>query len=86
MTIRGRIRGKMIELAELLPYAEGQEVTVSIEPTFPPATSGSPETVLEALRRPPHVDSETVDLLDRLIEEGKLPVGAGGIFDSDSER
>lgn len=81
MTIRGTIRGRTIELLEPLPFADGQEVTVSIlnECQGPPI--GSPAAVLEAMRSPPHIDSETVDLLERLIAEGQLPPSKGDIFD-----
>lgn len=86
MTIKGTIRGKMIELFQPLPFPDGQEVTVSILPESPQAPFGSPQVLLDAVRRPPHVDPADVDELERAIEAGKIPVCYKGAFDEDEEQ
>jgi len=80
MTARGIIRGTTIELDEPLPFAEGQAVQVQVEPAVS-SRRGSPAAILEVMRNSPRVPREDVDELNRLIEEGKLPVSEGGIFD-----
>jgi hypothetical protein len=82
MTYRGIAKGKTIELNESLPYRNGQEVAVSVEAV----TGGSPAAVLKATDAPPHLSSEVVDQMLRAIEEGKLPVRSGGVFDESPKR
>ncbi len=84
MTIQGTIHGKTIELLQPLPFADGQRVTVSVIPEAGSPPIGSPAAILEAMRRPPHVDPETVDLMERLMAEGRLPATKGEIFEGES--
>lgn len=41
---------------------------------------GSPQAVIAAIRRGPHLQPGDIDALERAIEEGKLPVRTEGIF------
>lgn len=81
MTYSGVARGKMIELDEPLPYPEGQPVRVAIEPLITQLDAGSPAAILKAMAKAPHLTEEDVAQLERAIDEGKLPVGQGGVFD-----
>jgi hypothetical protein len=81
MTYRGVARGKTIELEEALPYPEGQSVTVSVEAMARDHLPGSPAAILEAMHDIPHLSAEDIDALERAIEQGRLPVRQGGIFD-----
>jgi hypothetical protein len=80
MTFRGVARGKTIELEERLPFAEGEIVSVSVEPASP-KREGNAEAIRKAMRELPHVDPTAVDELERAIAEGKLPVRHDRLFD-----
>jgi hypothetical protein len=84
MTYKGIARGKLIELEQPLPFTEGQALSVSVSPLAEDARRGSPEMILEAMRALPKVSEEEVAELERMIEEGKLPVRYEGIFDADT--
>lgn len=81
MTMRGIARGRIIELEEPLPYAEGQAVNVSVEALSSAPPRGSGAAILQALRENAPIDSETMDEFDRIIKESRLPPSPGGIFD-----
>lgn len=81
MVYAGVIRGKSIELETLLPYREGQPVTVSVEPVNEPPMPGTIAALLQAMREPPHLSREDFDALRRSIEEAKLPVSEPVLFD-----
>ena len=81
MIYRGVIRGKVIELDTLLPYPEGQPVSVSVEPLSAQLRPGSPEAIRQGMCQPPHLNSEDVRELERAIAEGKLPVRLESVFD-----
>ncbi len=85
MKYKGVARGRIIELEEPLPYAEGQPVSVSVEPLAGRYPKGSKEAILEAIRQPPHLTREDVEALERAIKEGELPVDDRGIFDEEKE-
>jgi hypothetical protein len=82
MSCRGILRGKTIELEELLPYPEGQTVTVSIE-AVEDLPLGSPALLLKAMREPPHLEPGDIEELERVLADSKLPVKPGGIFDDE---
>jgi hypothetical protein len=42
---------------------------------------GSPELLLKLMRELPPVSPEAIDEMERMIEEGKLPVRYDGVFD-----
>lgn len=73
MAYRGVVRGKTIELEEPLPYPEGQSVNVSVEPLSTPSP-GSPAAIRQVMHESPHLTAADLDELERMIEEGKLPV------------
>lgn len=83
MTIRGTIRGRTIELLQPLPFADGQQVTVSIVPESHEPPIGSPRAILKAMHAPPHLDPADVDELERLIAEGSRPAESKGVFDDE---
>ena len=43
--------------------------------------TGSPEAVLRAMRKPPHLSSSAIDDLDAAIASGRLPVRDQDTFD-----
>lgn len=45
---------------------------------------GSPANVLRVMRGLPKLESSDVDELERMIEAGKLPTRAGGLFDTEN--
>jgi hypothetical protein len=63
-----------------MPLAEGTEVLVT--PLAP--EPGTPAAVLAAMASEPHVPSEWVDELERLIAEGQRPPSAINPFDEES--
>jgi hypothetical protein len=80
MTYKGIAKGKTIELEEPLPYPEGQPVSVLVEPLAGQLQPGSPATIRRVMHEPPHLNQEDVDELERVIEEGKLPVHQESVF------
>lgn len=80
MTYKGVAKGKIIELEESLPYAEGQPVSVSIEPLHREFQPGSPGAILKAMRDLPRLNPKEIDELERVIEQGRLPVRTQGLF------
>jgi hypothetical protein len=81
MNRRGIAKGRLIELDERLPYADGQPLNVTVEPLNAEACLGTPAALLEALRRGPRVEPATLDDLDQVIERGRRPAGNSGVFD-----
>lgn len=70
MIIKGTVRGKTIELLDILPFTDGQQLSLSIAPETDDAPFGSPQALLKVLREPPHLNPADVDELKRLIAEG----------------
>ena len=83
MTYKGLAKGKIIELEEPLPYCEGQPVTVSVELSEGEQQQGSPLAILQVLQQLPDLQSADIDELERVIEQGRLPVQFEGQFDRD---
>jgi hypothetical protein len=81
MVYKGVAKGKIIELEELLPYPEGQLITVAVEPDTEQLHRGSPTAIRQVMHEPPHLSWEEVDELERAIEAGKLPVHQESVFD-----
>jgi hypothetical protein len=46
-----------------------------------PPAAGSPAAILSAMRRLPQLDPDAVDELERVIDEGRLPVRSEGVFE-----
>lgn len=49
MSVKGTVRGNVIELDEPLPFADGTRVEVTVAPEEKPLRRGSPEAVLRLL-------------------------------------
>ena len=81
MHFRGIARGKIIELDEVLPYAEGCLVNVIVEPENVIPQAGSPAAIRRVMHEPPHLAPEEVDELEQIIATGQLPVRDRGVFD-----
>jgi len=81
MSYKGISEGKTIELEEPLPYAEGQPVSVVVEPLAGQPQAGAPAAIRQVMHEPPHLKEEDVDELERAIEEAKLPVRQESVFD-----
>ena len=81
MHFRGVARGKIIELDEVLPYAEGCLVNVIVEPENVTFQVGSPAAIRRVMHEPPHLAPEEVDELEQIIATGQLPVRDRGVFD-----
>ena len=80
MRFRGIARGKIIELDEVLPYAEGCLVNVIVEPENVIPQAGSPAAIRRVMHEPPHLAPEEVDELEQIIATGQLPVRDRGEF------
>jgi len=85
MTYKGFVKGKSIELEDLLPFPEGQVVNVSVEPLDRRAVLDSPSAIRKVMHELPHLKSPDVDEWDRAIEKGKLPVRQENVFDVEAE-
>jgi hypothetical protein len=81
MQSRGIARGKIIELEEVLPYAEGSLVNVIVEPEDTSLQAGSPAAIRQIMHEPPHLILEDIDELEQAIKAGQLPVHNGDVFD-----
>ena len=81
MQFKGVVRGKIIELDEVLPYADGCLVNVIVEPENVTIQVGSPATIRQVMHEPPHLTLEEVDELEQIIAAGQLPVHDRGVFD-----
>ncbi len=81
MTYTGIAKGKIIEFAEDLPYAEGQAVSVSIAPLEEQPQTGSPAAIRKVMHEPPHLNWIDVDQMEEAIAQGKLPARQGSVFD-----
>jgi hypothetical protein len=80
MTIRAHFDGKVFVPVDRVDLPKDQLVDIEVLRKIEPEP-GSPQAVLQAMRGEPHVSSEDVDELLRMIEEGKLPVEDKGVFD-----
>ncbi len=74
MTLKGKARGRLIELDEELPYPEGSSLSVTVAPDQPELRKGSPRLLLAIMKELPKLDPDIVDEFERAISESKLPV------------
>jgi hypothetical protein len=85
-TLRARYDGKVLIPVGQIDLPVGQEVQLQVvsdasgPPVVPPPVGSGP-AIVEAMAKAPHLSPGDVDELERLIEEGKLPVREEGIFD-----
>lgn len=83
MNYKGIAKGKTIELKEWLPYSEGQLLSISVESFGEKIHSGNPTAIRQVMNKLPHLMREDVDELERVIEEGKLPMYHKSVFDEE---
>ena len=76
-TIRVRVHAGRLEPLEHLALPEGTEMSMR----FDTPVAGSPAAVLSVVRKLPQLDPSAVNELERVIEEGKLPVRSESVFD-----
>jgi hypothetical protein len=81
MQARGIVRGKIIELEEVLPYAEGSLVNVIVGPEDTSLQAGSPAAIRQVMHEPPHLRLEEIEELEQAITAGQLPVYDRDVFD-----
>lgn len=81
MNYKGIAKGKTIELDEPLPYPEGQPVSVLVEPLDEQPQLSMAAAIRQIMHEPPHINWDYVDELERVIQEGRLPVYQGSVFD-----
>lgn len=69
MTVRGTIRGNSIHFKDLLPFKEGEEVRVDIEPAGNGVPApGTAEAAREAMKGLRPVPADVADELERIID------------------
>jgi hypothetical protein len=78
MNYRGLLKGNTIELAERLPFPDGQPLRVSVEAWSTPA--GSAQAIRQAMHAQPHLSRAAVDELEAAIAQGRIPVNDGWTF------
>jgi hypothetical protein len=80
IVVRGNLSDPShIELDEPVSDIQGP-VEVAVRPVQE-LVPGSPPAVLQAMRALPDLEAGDVDELERMIEAGKLPTCAEGLFD-----
>ncbi len=82
--MRAQFDGKVLVPCDPVELDEGRVYNIQVEAT-PDHPRGSPAALLSAMHEPPHLANDEVDELERLIEEGKLPVNFAGPFDEETE-
>jgi hypothetical protein len=80
MTIRAHFDGKVFVPVDQVDLPKDEYVEIEVLRKIEPEP-GSPQAVLQAMRGEPHVSSEDVNELLRMIEEGKLSPNEKGVFD-----
>jgi len=77
---RGRAKGNTIELAESLPFPDGQSLRVEVEAWPVMARAGSAQAVRQAMGSLPHLATADVSVLESAIEHGEIPVAESWSF------
>lgn len=80
MVVKGVIRGKVIELDQLLPFADGETVSVEVSPVSAGSSSDA-QRLLQVLRGLQRTDEETIHEFERIIEEGRQAARYQSPFD-----
>ena len=81
MVFKGIARGNIVELEQPLPYPSGQALSVSVQALGAEHQAGSAVAVREAMHEAPHLSPSDVDELERVIEEGRLPMSSRSVFE-----
>ena len=79
-TLRARFDGTALIPLDPVDFPVGAELDIEVRARSTPA-QGSPAALLQAMSTPPHLQPGDVEALERVIEEGKLPIRAAGAFD-----
>jgi hypothetical protein len=74
------------ERMQLVAYIGAGLSAETAEPSPGDAIPGSPTAVLRAMNEPPHLSTEDVGELDKIIETEKLPVRQPGVFDREDPK
>lgn len=82
VTLRARYDGKVLVPEGPVDLPTGQLLELSVT-DIESSSRGSPSAIAEALRSLEPIQPEDKEELERLIEEGKLPVNYRGAFDED---
>jgi hypothetical protein len=80
--LRARFDGKVLVPLDPVDLPIDQELDLEVHERTSGA-KGSPHLLRQLMREPPHIPSEEVDELERMIEQGKRPVNYGGTFDDE---
>ena len=83
MDLKGIAKGNIVELERPLPYPNGQALSVSVQALSEGNQPRSALAVREAMHEAPHLSSSDVDELERVIEQGRLPLHSGSVFESE---
>jgi len=67
MDFIGVVRGKRIELVDILPYPEGQVVKISVEPLEEQLRPGSPLAIRQMMHQSPHLTEEDMAELEQVM-------------------
>ncbi|NOT59949.1 MAG: hypothetical protein HOP19_06950 [Acidobacteria bacterium] len=62
-----------------------EKLAASLDP-LPTYERGSPAAILQAMDSLPRLNAEDADEMERLINEGRLPISEVGIFDDEIEK
>lgn len=81
-TLRVQFDGKVLIPTEPVDLPTDRIFEIDVRDEEEPRV-GSPAALLKAMRAPPHISREDVDVLERAIEEGKMPPRQTGIFDEE---
>ena len=86
-TLRARFDGKVLVPLDPVDLPQGRvlEVQVREEAGADGPPPGSRAALLQLMEEPRIATPEDIDELERLIENGKLPVRHGGVFDEVDE-
>jgi hypothetical protein len=83
-TLRAHFDGKVLIPIGPVDLPTDRELEIHVE-ELPVDPSGSPEAIAQVLERLPILSDEDVDAFERAVEEAKLPVREGRVFDENGE-
>ncbi len=70
------------QMYKCLSFLESQLTLLQNEPTKKNAAA---QRLIKAMEKPPHLTDEDIEVLNRSIEEGKIPIKFDSPFDSDEQ-
>ena len=83
-TLRAHFDGRVLVPDQPVDLPSGQPLEIQVRPITgqdPSQVPGSPQAILRTLSENAPVEPGAIEEMNREIEEGKLPVQQGGIFD-----